>query len=141
MKGCKVEILTGFHDQSVGYVIILSNGGRKLFMNNTKTLILKDRVRTAWIILWLILIIASVIVYINNPPLLLVDKGSDFIGWLVKFLSPHNWLILATAILTLNGLRSIWLMGEQKWPVTKDFRFVPIAIAIGGVLIFIGLTF
>lgn len=110
-------------------------------MNNTKTLILKDRVRTAWIILWLILIIASVIVYINNPPLLSVDEGSDFIGWFVKFLSPHNWLILATAILTLNGLRSIWMMGEQKWPVTKDFRFVPIAIVIGAVLIFIGVTF
>lgn len=112
-----------------------------MFMNNTKTLILKDRVRFAWVALWLVLIIANVVVYINNPASLSVDDGSDFNSWIVKFLSPHNWLILATALLTLNGLRSIWLMGEQKWPVTKDFRFVPIAIVISGILIFIGATF
>lgn len=110
-------------------------------MNNTKTLILKDRVRFAWIILWLALIIANVVVYFNDPATLSIDSGSNFGSWIVKFLSPHNWLILATVLLTLNGLRSIWLMIEQKWPIIKDFRFVPLAVLISGILIFIGATF
>lgn len=110
-------------------------------MNNTKTLILKDRVRAAWIFAWLVLIIANLVVYINNPPLLSVDNGASFSGWVIKFLSPHNWLLLAALVLTLNGVRSIWLMCEQKWPVIKDFRFVPIAVLIGTVLVFIGVTF
>ncbi len=110
-------------------------------MNNTKTLILKDRVRFAWVVLWLVLIIANVVVYINDSPTLSVDNGSSFKSWIVKFLSPHNWLLLATVLLTLNGLRSIWLMVEQKWPVTKDFRFLPISIVFSTILIFIGATF
>lgn len=110
-------------------------------MNNTKTLILKDRVRFAWVVLWLVLIIANVVIYINNPATLSIEDGSSFSNWIVKFLSPHNWLMLVTALLTVNGLRSIWLMIEQKWPVIKDFRFVPIAVVISGILIFIGATF
>jgi hypothetical protein len=110
-------------------------------MNNTKTLILKDRVRFAWAALWLLLIIANIVVYINDSPTLSVDNGSDFKKWIVKFLSPHNWLLLATVLLTLNSLRSIWLMIEQKWPVTKDFRFIPIAVVISAILVFIGVTF
>lgn len=110
-------------------------------MNNTKTLILKDRVRFAWVALWLMLIIANVVVYINNPATLSVDDGSSFGSWITKFLSPHNWLILATVLLTMNGLRSIWLMAEQRWPVAKDFRFVPIAVVTSAILVFIGATF
>jgi hypothetical protein len=110
-------------------------------MNNTKTLILKERVRTVWIVLWLALITANVFVYMNDPMSLSVDAGLEFKDWIAKFLSPHNWLGLATVLLTLNGLRSIWLMCEQKWPLIKDFRFVPVAVVIAAILIFIGTVF
>lgn len=110
-------------------------------MNNTKTLILKERVRSTWVAVWLLLIIANVFVYINNPPSLSVSDGSDFKDWIIKFFSPHNWLMLATILLTLNGLRSIWLMCEQKWPIIKDFRFIPVVAVICAMLIFIGATF
>ena len=111
-----------------------------MLMNNTKTLILKERVRAAWIILWLALLLANVLVYTSHP-FKLADNGSGFNEWLAKFFAPHNWLGLATILLTLNGLRSIWITCEQRWPVIKDFRFIPIATAIAALLIFVGVKF
>lgn len=110
-------------------------------MNNTKTLILKERVRAAWFVLWLLLFIANIFVYIDDPAHLSIDAGADFENWIVKFLSPHNWLALATALLALNGFRSIWLVCEQRWPVIKDFRFIPVVASIGAMLIFVGANF
>lgn len=108
---------------------------------NTKTLILKERVKAAWIVTWLVLIIINILVYINDPLSLSVDSGSDFKDWVVKFLSPHNWLGLATFLLTLYGVKSIWLICEQNWPMIKDFRFVPIITAITAILVFVGVAF
>lgn len=122
-------------------VIICKTVGERLRMNNTKSLILKERARAAWVIVWLMLLIANVIVYINNPASLTVDEGSKFTDWAVKFLSPHNWLLLATGLLTIYGLRAIWLMFEQKWPIIKDFRLMPVVIVVSGILIFIGVVF
>lgn len=110
-------------------------------MNNTKSLIVKERVRFTWAIMWLVLIVASIPVYMSKPLLLSIDDGLSFWDWTLKLLSPHNWLGLASVLLALYGARAIWRICEQKWPIIKDFQFVPVAIIITVLLLWIGTHF